>query len=139
MGGYWQETATATIVTDGAGDGSGSLVLNVPHRAGFLNQVTVDMTSGDGTDFLVNVYESDNSGTPYTTETNVHQVHAVATAARTEYNVRDLMKYFVADAAQGTDNQKHGRSAITCHIVVAGATASSTVVYKVRLGGIGVS
>jgi hypothetical protein len=139
MGGYWQEKVSVSDVADGAGAGTFTAVINVPFRSGFLNAEVIDQTSGDATDFGFNIYEADNAGTPYTTETNTSQVDAVASGTRTEYNVRDKMKFFVADATEGTDNQSHGRSAITIYVSYAGATGSSTVVFGIRLGGIGVS
>lgn len=140
MGGFFQETATKTITSDGAGAGNASIVVNLPFRSGWLNQLSVDMNSGDATGFLVNVFEEDNAGTPYTTETNEHMVLAVATGARTEYNARDMFKFFVAQAKTGTDNVDfRGNMALTVYISYTGATGASDVKYNIKLGGMAIN
>lgn len=139
MGGYFQEEVTITDTAGAGGDGNATAVINLPFRAGFLCQVMVDHSSGDATNFSFNLFEADNAGTPYTTETNQHRIKAVADAARTEYEARQDHSFFVASAAEGTDNSVYGRSAITVYLAYTGATGSSEVVYKVKVGGIMIS
>ncbi len=140
MGGFFQETVSKTITSDGVGAGHASIVVNLPFRSGWLNQVTADMNSGDATDFLLNVFEEDNAGTPYTTEANEHKVFTLATGARTEYNLRDAFKFFVAQAKTGNDNiDFRGNMALTIYIAYTGATGASDVKFNFKLGGIGIS
>ena len=139
MGGYFQEEVTITDTADGSGEGNATAVINLPFRAGFLCQVMVDLSSGDASNFSFNLFEADNAGTPYTTETNQHRIKAVADAARTEYETRQDHSFFVASATEGSDNTKHTRKAITVYLAYTGATNASTVVYKVKVGGIGIS
>jgi len=140
MGGYFQETISKTDTADGSGNGNFTVVVNLPFRSGFLCQQNIDLTAGDATNFAFNVFEADNAGTPYTTETNVSRIKAVADAARTEYEARQDHAFFVAQAAEGTDNSAYGRrSAITLYVAYTGATPSSDVTYQFRVGGIGIS
>ena len=140
MAGYFQEPVTLTIVSDGAGAGNGSVIVNVPFRAGWLNQVSVVKKTGDSTDFLVNVHEEDIANVPFTVEDNQYLVHSVATGARTEYIARDLFKFHVAQAKSGSANTVYRpNTALTVYVAYTGATPASTVVFDVVLGGIGLS
>lgn len=139
MGGIWQETITITDTADGSGDGNATGVINIPFRAGYLNQIMVDLTSGDATNFSFNIFENDNDGTAYTTETNQHRLKAVADAARTEYEARQDFRFFRAEAAAGSSNSTYGKGSLTIYIAYTGATAASSVTYTVKLGGLGVN
>ena len=140
MGGDFQEPVTLTITSDGAGAGNGSVIVNLPFRSGWLNQTSVVRNSGDATDFLFNVHEEDNADVPYTVEANEHLVFAVATGARTEYINRDSFKFFVAQAKSGTANpETRPNTALTVYVSYSGATAASTVVFNIKLGGMGIS
>ena len=138
MGGAFQETITITVTSDGAGAGNDSGVINIPFRYGYLSQINIDQTSGDATNFAFNIYDSDNAGTPYTTETNQYLVKSVADAARTEYGVRQDHSFFRASATEDPVVSTMGTRALTIYIAYTGATGASAVTYTVVLGGIGI-
>jgi hypothetical protein len=139
MGGIFQETITITDTADGSGDGNATGIINIPFRAGYLSQVMIELTDGDATNFSFNIYEEDNAGTPYTTETNVHRVKAVADAARTEYEARQDHRFFLAEATAGSSNSTYGKGSLTVYIAYTGASATCSVTYTVKIGGIGVN
>lgn len=90
MAGPWRANGTCSV--NGTGNVNGSF--EIGFKYGFITQVTIDLTSGNGTQFGFNLFEGNNSGTNYTTDDVTSQIIEVANAARTFYNEREFFKYF---------------------------------------------
>jgi len=93
LAGPFRVTASAT--KNGTGHVNGTLTL--PFKYGWVTQVTIDLTSGNGTQFGFDLFEGTNSGTLYTNDDVTGQIIEVASTARTFFNEREYFKWFQCD------------------------------------------
>ena len=134
--GFTEDVTITTVLAGGNTSGNASAIINVPYRHGWILGVYAELSSGDATDFGIQFYSRKNGANYYTTETNIYKLHDVASAARTGYNDGDANFAFLAENAGSTTGGR--RLSIAVNLDFSGASANSTVVYKVRVIGLGV-
>lgn len=135
MANGFEYTDEITVTADGSGEGDASGLVDAGYRHGWVTSVHVELSSGDATNFGINLHSRKNGANFYTTEDNAYKMHTVASAARTTYHDGDANFAFLAEQA-GTSTAGR-RTAFTVNVGFTGATAASTVKYKVRVTGIG--
>ena len=134
MGGYGEYETVGTTSTS-------PLNFNIPvgYRAGWLNQITIEIGSGAGTQFGARFYEAGSGagvGSFYTTEDNRYQICDIGSQTATFYNERETIHYFTCRRSVTNSKGVKSDCYITASIPFTGG--SGTRGYRLVVGGYGV-